>query len=492
MELDHEVFYRALQARDARFDGTFYVGVTSTRIYCRPICPARTPRRDRCRFFLYPAQAEQQNFRPCLRCRPELAPGRAPVDLPSQTAWATAQQIKSGALSQGGSLEDLAANMGLSSRHLRRIVKSELGVTPVELAQTQRLLLAKQLLTETALSVTEVAFASGFQSLRRLNALFQSKYSMNPTDLRKRTTFPPNTRLNLTLAYRPPLAWDALLDFLDKHALAGVEKVEETCYSRTLAIGSHQGWVRVRRVREGRLLAEVSDGLLPVLPLVLGKLRALFDLDANPSTIEAHLSLDPRFKASLARSQGVRVPGTVDGFELAWRTVLGQQISVSGATKLASRTARELGTPVTTPVDGLDRLSPTAEQFLAAEQPTLGQLGWLRSRSRAAHDLALAFSERRLDVRPGGNPEQVIAELIKIAGIGPWTASYIAMRGLSWSDGWPHGDAVLKKRLGGAGLSDPAWRPWSAYAAMHLWYSPEFSGASTEIKQKDNGPRRKK
>ena len=324
MRLTEDSCYRALTARDRRFDGVFFVGVKSTGIYCRPVCPARTPRRDRCRFFVAAAAAEQAGFRPCLRCRPELAPGQAPVDSKSRFAHDIAARIEAGALDDDGSLEHLAGEFGLSSRQFRRIVAAELGVSPVELAQTRRLLLAKQLLTETRLPIIEVAFASGFASVRRFNALFRAHYRLTPSRLRKAADSPADGHtLRLTLSYRPPLAWDEMLGFLAARAIAGVEAVEKRTYLRTVALRKHRGWLRVGRAENGHALSvDLSPSLTPVLPNVLARLRSLFDLDARPDVVAEHLAADDRLRPLVRQTPGLRVPGCFDAFELAWRAVL--------------------------------------------------------------------------------------------------------------------------------------------------------------------------
>jgi AraC family transcriptional regulator of adaptative response / DNA-3-methyladenine glycosylase II len=482
MEMRDEAFYNALKARDPRFDGVFFVGVTSTGIYCRPICPARTPRQDRCRFFSQAAQAEQQGFRPCLRCRPELAPGLAPVDSVSRTAWAAAARIKSGEPEDG--LESLARQLGIGGRQLRRVFKRELGVTPVELAQTSRLLLAKQLLTETALPVTDIAFAAGFASLRRFNALFLERYRLSPSDFRRSVRAPAGAGLTLTMAYRPPLAWPPLLRFLAERAIEGVEVVEGESYARTLQLGERRGWLRARPAGEGRLLLEVSLELLPVLPQVLARVRSLLDLDASPATIDGQLSRDFLLAPLVERWPGRRVPGCVDGFEVAWRAVLGQQVTVEGARRLAGRLVAAVGESIETPLPGLHRLTPPACRFLQMSQQSLGELGWLRQRSGAVLALARAIEAGGLSLKPGEDPETATARLLALPGIGPWTASYIAMRALGWSDAWPHGDVVLRRALGGRTGSDPGWSPWSAYAALHLWTSLANSDDSTKSRKK--------
>lgn len=276
-----------------------------------------------------------------------------------------------------------------------------------------------------------------------------------------------------SLHYRPPLAWNTLLEFLRTHALHGVEIVEGQSYARTLQLAQRRGWVRVRPGVIGELKVECSHSLSNVFPHVLIKLRHLFDLDACPITIDDRLGDDPRFQESITHTPGVRVPRCVDGFELAWRTVLGQQVSVAAATKIAGRTVEALGERVETPIPGLHRLSPTPRQFLSHQSDTLGPLGWLRSRVRAVHALAQAVIDGSLSLSPEADPHEVKARLCALPGIGPWTAGYIAMRALSWSDGWPTGDAILKKRLQGQLHPEPHWRPWSSYAAMRLWYQPQ-------------------
>lgn len=480
MKWSEQQCYQALKARDARFDGRFFVAVKTTGIYCRPICPARTPARERCCFYSHAALAEQAGFRPCLRCRPELAPGEAPVDASSRTAKAAFMRIKRGALNESTGIEDLAESLGVSARQLRRSVQQEFGVTPIALAQTQRLLLAKQLLTETQLPVTEVAFASGFQSLRRFNALFLERYGLNPSALRKKPAPPAQSEpLTLSLAYRPPLAWQDLLEFLRSHALHGVELVSDQSYLRTLRVADKKGWARVSPGKSGKLKVELSHSMVSVLPQVLSKLRHLFDLDACPITIDNQLGKDPRLQESVAQTPGIRVPGCVDGFELAWRTVLGQQVSVAAATRIAGRTAEALGEPMKTPFKGLDRLTPTPQRFLKENSDSLGPLGWLRSRTGAVHALAKAVVDRELDLSPDSEPAGLVEKLIELRGIGPWTAGYIAMRALNWSDGWPSGDAILKKRLQGRSEPDPGWRPWCSYAAMRLWYQPQDKEVTT-------------
>src|SRR5437868_112005 len=352
MTMDDDVCYRALIARDTRFDGVFFVGVKTTGIYCRPVCTAKAPSRRSCRFFPSAALAERAGFRPCLRCRPELAPGHAPVDQVRTMARAAAARIEAGALSEGGSLEDLAASLGLSTRQLRRSVRKELGVSPVELAQTNRLLLAKRLIAETQLPMVQVAFTAGFESVRRFNALFRSHYRLTPSTLRRSSSKAvASDCLRLVLAYRPPLDWDRALRFLAARAVPGVECVTAGAYHRTVGLGELRGWLSVSPVANRNLLAvDIATALAPALPSILVRLRNLFDLDARPDVIATHLALDPLLATRVERQPGLRVPGAFDSFELGMRAILGQQVSVRGASTLAGRLAHRFGEAIETPL----------------------------------------------------------------------------------------------------------------------------------------------
>lgn len=478
MLLEDDSCYRALTARDARFDGLFFVGVKTTGIYCRPVCTAKTPRRTSCRFFAAAACAEQAGFRPCLRCRPELAPGHAPVDQVRTIAHTAAARIEAGALTDGGSLEALAAELGLSSRQLRRAVRRELGVSPVELAQTNRLLLAKRLIAETDLPLVQVAFAAGFESVRRFNALFQSRYRLTPGDLRRAAPRDvAGDALRLTLAYRPPLDWSVLVGFLERRAIPGVECVSNDAYHRTVALGKHRGWLSVKPVHsKNQLTVELAVELAPALPQVLARLRNLFDLDARPDVIARHLKTDPRLKPLVARRPGLRVPGSFEPFETAVRAVLGQQVSVRGASTLAGRVAAEFGEPIKTPLPCLNRLSPTADALAAAGTATLKNLGLTTARAECLRGLASAVARRDITLTSGLDAASAVARLVELPGIGRWTAQYIAMRALRDPDAFPDGDLGLLKALDTKSAKEleraaEPWRPWRAYAAMHLWES---------------------
>jgi AraC family transcriptional regulator of adaptative response / DNA-3-methyladenine glycosylase II len=482
MTINDDVCFRALVARDSRFDGLFFVGVKTTGIYCRPVCPTRTPKHDSCRFFASAALAEQAGFRPCLRCRPELAPGHAPVDSVRTLAWAAAARIEAGALSDGRSLEELAKSLGLSSRQLRRAVRKELGVSPVELAQTNRLLLAKRLIAETQLSLTQVAFAAGFDSVRRFNALFRSHYRLTPTALRRAAPQAAGSDcLRLMLAFRPPFDWHALLRFLAARAIPGVECVTGNTYHRTVGIGEHRGWLSVSPIEHRNLLVvELATALAPALPSILARLRNLFDLDARPDVIAGHLTLDPLLAPSVKRRPGLRVPGAFDSFELGMRAVLGQQVSVRGASTLAGRMVQRFGEVIETPLPCLNRIAPTADALAGARSSTLAGIGLPGVRAESLRCLARALARREIDLESGIVPTVVVARLQELPGIGPWTAEYIAMRALRWPDAFPAGDLGLAKasRLTSTKALEKAaerWRPWRAYAAMHLWESLKTS-----------------
>ena len=482
MSQEDTALYHALASRDPRFDGVFFVGVTSTGIYCRPVCTARTPKAANCRFFSSAEAAEKAAFRPCLRCRPELAPGNAPVDDAHRIARLFAERLEEGVLDdEETGLEQVAAQFGLSSRQVRRIVQQELGVSPIELVLTRRLLLAKQLLTETRLPVIEVAFASGFASLRRFNDAFSTRYGMPPSRLRKESAAgsedTPAGTLTLQLGYRAPFDWSGLLAFLRARTLLGVELVREEEYLRTVRLGAHHGWVGIRHAPEKRaLLAEISPSLTPVLPALLTRLRHVFDLCARPDLIAAHLGADPLLAEAVARNPGLRVPGAFDGFELAVRAILGQQITVRAATTLAGRFTIAFGERIETPHPELTHLSPTPQRIAAATVDEIASLGIVGARARSIIALAEVVASGRLPLHAGAEPETAMRELIALPGIGPWTAHYIAMRALRWPDAFPKEDVALRKALGGITasaaeeLSRP-WSPWRSYATLHLWNS---------------------
>jgi len=479
--LDPEIAYQALTSRDSRFDGLLYVGVTSTGIYCRPVCPVRKPLLKNCRFFNNAEAAEKARFRPCLRCRPELAPGCAPLDNHHRIADRLIRRVEEGMLEEQTSLAEIAGEFFLSERQLRRVIQQELGVSPLELRQTRRMLLAKQLLTETALPVTEIAYASGFRSLRRFNDVFQARYRMTPSALRRQSqpegAALPQQSATLQLSYRPPYDWAAMLEFLEAHVMKQAEWVADGAYHRTVALGGCRGWVRVSALPDKHALqVEFTTSLTPVLPALLRRLRDLFDLDAQPQAVSDLLSRDPLLAESLARHPGLRVPGAFDAFELSVRAILGQQVTVKAAVTLSSRLTERFGEPLVTPWPALSRLSPDAATLAAATVDDIAVLGIVSARSNAIIALAHACASGALRFNGSLPPDTVQQQLLALKGIGPWTASYIAMRALRWPDAFPKEDIAIRNNLGGVTAREAeqlsqVWRPWRSYAVQHIWKS---------------------
>jgi AraC family transcriptional regulator of adaptative response / DNA-3-methyladenine glycosylase II len=487
---DTAACYRALQARDARFDGSFFTGVTSTGIYCRPVCAVKTPKPENCRFFAHPAQAESAGFRPCLRCRPELAPQARVWSVQDAThilAHQAARLLDEAWSDADGStlpvLPALAARLGVSDRHLRRIFEAHLGVSPLQYLQTRRLLAAKQLLADTQLPVAQVALASGFASVRRFNTVFAERYGLNPSQLR-RSGHARATGMAIQLGYRPPYDLAAMGAFLAKRQINAIELIATgasgICASRTFSmkIGAttHAGWLRAEWVPARHCVRlHASDSLHGVLPLLVRRVRAWLDLDADPQAI--HQVLHHRFPDSA----GLRVPGTLDGFELAVRAVLGQQVTVAAARTLAQRLVDAFGAPIATPFPELTRLFPSAEVLAQASGDALGQLGITQQRQNAIQALARAVASGQLALHGGSPVQTTITALKALPGIGDWTAQYIAMRALRWPDAFPAGDVALHKALGvqdqpnlrlaslAAEAASQAWKPWRSYAVLRAW-----------------------
>jgi AraC family transcriptional regulator of adaptative response / DNA-3-methyladenine glycosylase II len=494
MPFDDDASYQALRARDARFDGRLFVGVTSTRIYCRPICRVRTPRRENCRFFETAAQAEAAAFRPCLKCRPEVAPGPGlpwtVMDASRTLARQAADSLDTLAASgETPRLAELAGRLGVSDRHLRRIFQAVHGVTPLQYLQTRRLLLAKQLLTDTPMPVAQVALACGFRSLRRFNAAFSSSYRMSPSRLRGALDDTPARRpgvadaaeagIGVTLAYRAPLDIAALLRFVAQRAIPGIEAVDGLCIRRSLRaglVGDEAGWVEAEFVDgTAQLRLRYAASLAMASGRLVAAVRRWLDLDAAPQTIDAAL-------AALPGAPGLRLPGGLDAFELAVRAVLGQQVTVAAARTLAARLVERFGTPLATPWPTVTRLFPTPMLLATTAPEHIAELGIIRSRAGAIVAIAQAWPALSELLRPRAAPEALIEQLCALPGIGPWTAHYIAMRALGWPDAFPPNDvAVLKamKQLFDtesqreADARAQAWQPWRAYAVLRLWNSLE-------------------
>jgi AraC family transcriptional regulator, regulatory protein of adaptative response / DNA-3-methyladenine glycosylase II len=484
MELpDREICYRALQSRDPRFDGLLFVGVTSTGIYCRPICPARSPKFENCRFFSSAAAAQEAGFRPCLRCRPESAPDLASWRGSSNTVSRALALITDGALDgDGDGVEALAARLGVGGRQLRRLFVQHLGASPIAVAQTRRVLFAKQLIHETRMPMVEVALAAGFGSVRRFNETFRDLFHRPPSRLRRKNSTGRSSLgggVTLLLRYRPPYDWDSMLTYLRTRAIAGVEVVRNGSYLRTVEIGNFVGTVEVSHLPQRHSLSvRIRFPEVSFLPAIVSRVRRVFDLGADIETIGAHLSRDPLLAPLVAQRPGLRAPGGWDGFELAVRAILGQQVSVAAARRLAGQLVALHGKPVAKQDDGrleLSHVFPTAQRLARAD---LGELRMPGARRAALKALAESVAADPSLFRPFGTIEEAVARLRSIRGVGEWTAQYIALRALRETDAFPASDIGLLRgaaidgiRPTPAGLLHRAepWRPWRAYAAQHLW-----------------------
>lgn len=470
-----DVCDRARAARDPRFDGLFFTAVRSTGIYCRPVCPAPTPKRQNIRYYPSAAAATAAGYRPCLRCRPELSPERHAGDR-EQPVQRALSLIAEGALEEG-SIAELASQVGLGDRQLRRLFLAQTGATPIAVHGTRRLLLAKQLLTETTLPVTQVALAAGFHSLRRFNTAFLEGCGMPPTAIRRQRTETPVGALVLRLGYRPPLDFPLMLAFLGKRAIDGIERVTTDAYER--CCGPDEAPVHLRVTADPQrpeLRLEISGGDPRAIPDIVRRVRRLFDLDADPAAVHALLARTPLLARGIRCRPGLRVPGGWDGFEVAVRAVLGQQVSVAGATTLARRLVQAHGGLRTPGQPGLDRRFPTPAAL--ADAP-LEAIGLPKSRAATLRALAAAVAAGDVHFGAGQRLDDFVRTFVALPGIGPWTAHYVAMRALGHPDAFPAGDLVLQQVLGGnegrltereTEARSQAWRPWRAYAVLHLWF----------------------
>jgi AraC family transcriptional regulator of adaptative response / DNA-3-methyladenine glycosylase II len=483
MDLDQDACYRAVQTRDARFDGRFFGAVKTTGIYCRPVCPATTPKRANMTFYPTAAAAEEAGFRPCLRCRPETAPDVGAWRGSSNTVNRALALIEQGALDEGRDVQGLADRLGVGERQLRRLFRQHLGASPISVAQTRRVHLAKQLLHETRLPMAEVALASGFGSVRRFNETFQALFGRPPSALRRETASEvsagPEGEVSLKLRYRSPYDWDAMLAFLAARAVPGMELVEDRAYARVVEINGDLGSVRVAQAEgEDALAVQVRFPRLSALPAIIARVRRVFDLAADPQAIAEHLSRDPALKPLVEARPGLRAPGGWDGFELAVRAILGQQVTVGAAIGLAGRLVQAYGDPAAASATGDPRLNRAFPRpgRLAAEEIVLPMPG---ARRKALCGLAAAVSADPGLLGLGRSLEDAVAQLKALPGVGEWTAQYIALRGMREPDAFPAADVGLMRALADAEGVRPsaaelvqraeAWRPWRAYAAQHLW-----------------------
>lgn len=475
MHLDPVICARARKVRDPRFDGRFFIGVLTTGIYCRPICPARSPKEENIRYFPTAAAAAEAGLRPCLRCRPECSPGTPAWLGTSATVSRALRLIGESALEDSG-VDSLAERVGVGSRHLRRLFLQHLGASPIAVAQTRRLHFAKKLIDETTLPLSQVAFASGFGSIRRFNATFQKTYGRAPTQLRARAAHPspaPQDEYHFLLRFRPPFDWDGLLQFLTPRAIPGVEAVEDSRYRRIFALENKLGSFEAAFDRSGSAISLCIHFPDPhSLFLIVERVRRMFDLSADPREIARDLRRDPLLAPRVAARPGLRVPGSWDGFELAIRAVLGQQVTVRGASTLAGRLVREFGTSATSN-HGLTHAFPSAEKLAVVD---VAGIGLPRARAHTIRSLAKAVAGGEISFSGIADVTDWMERFRRLPGIGDWTAQYVAMRALGEPDAFPSADLGL---LHASAIRSPreleersqSWRPWRAYAAMHLWQS---------------------
>jgi len=514
--LDAQACYAAMKSHDARFDGRFFVGVSSTGIYCRPVCRVKLPKFENCTFYAHAALAETAGYRPCLRCRPEMAPRHLP--------WSTQDASRTLALQAARCIDDpdfwqtdsprvnqLATHLGVSDRHLRRLFAAHFGVSPLQYLQTRRLLTAKQLLTDTRMPIAQVALHSGFASVRRFSSAFISNYRLQPSAVRRAVQADTNKALGsevhsktfstVKLSYRPPYDVQAMLAFFQKRCITGIEFVplatQHHLAGWTLSIDSeskaYTGWVVVEfQPADNHVLLQLSDTLRPVLATAIRRVRDLLDLDADPMAINAVLgnSFDNR-----GESNGLRVPGSLNGFELAVRAILGQQVTVAAGRTFVQRLVDAFGDPIESPYPALNRLFPSAERIAQLNAEDLGQLGIVTQRQNAILALAKAVSNKQLNLSTSANMVETLQTMRSLPGVGDWTAQYIAMRALRWPDAFVAGDVAVHKAMGllqhspklsatkliaAAELTSQLWRPWRSYAVMRAWSSLEKQQAESK------------
>jgi AraC family transcriptional regulator of adaptative response / DNA-3-methyladenine glycosylase II len=484
MNLDAAVCYRALASRDARFDGRFFTGVTTTGVYCRPICPARTPLRGNVRFYGCAAAAEADGFRPCRRCRPDTAPGTPAWQGAPAVVARGLRLIRDGVLDDEGA-ERFAERLGLSARQVRRLFETHVGAPPAEIARTRRVHFARTLVDDPSLKLTDIAFAAGFQSVRQFNHAFRQTFHAAPRALRQtRTAAAADDAIEMRVAFRPPFDFAWLRDLLAGRAAPGVESVEDDVYRRTAAFGDARGWIEVRVDRRPKglrypsgarhLRVRASASLGAHLMRVATGVRRVFDLDADPATIARVLSADPLLRGAVRARPGLRVPGAWQPWEIAMRAIVGQQVSVQAATTIVGRIVERAGEAVATPFDRLTRIFPAPAEVVAADLSGIGMPG---ARVATLVRFAEGLADGRIRLDAAAPLEETVRALCAIQGIGPWTAEYIALRALGEPDAFPAGDLGLRKAIGNGtpapekevAAAAEAWRPWRGYAAMYLW-----------------------
>jgi AraC family transcriptional regulator, regulatory protein of adaptative response / DNA-3-methyladenine glycosylase II len=488
MELEREACYRAVLTRDVRFDGRFFTAVKTTGIYCRPICPARPPKLVNCLFFPSAVAAQAAGFRPCLRCRPEISP-----DLPAWNGTSNtvsrAFHLIDNAAAGDQDLGLLAERLGIGDRHLRHLFQEHVGIAPKSVMQTRRILFAKQLITDTSMSLADIALASGFNSIRTFNHTMRQLYGRAPREFRRRRVVSENSAVRLLLPYSPPYDWPALLGFLRQRVIPGIEAVTADRYARTIELNGQYGFVSVRQLENANSLeAAIQFPDVRALPEIVRRLRGLFDLTAHPATISEHLATDPILASATQQRPGLRIPGAWDGFEMAVRAVLGQQISVRAATQLAGALAAAHGKPLSESVDSALRLVFPTPAVIA--ESDLACLRMPESRKKTIQTLAASLAKDPLILQPSQMLDESIDRLRSLPGIGEWTAQYVAMRVLRQPDAFPAQDVGLLRAFAQRGIKltprellkrAESWRPWRAYAAMYLWISDRgTSGVTNE------------
>ncbi|MCP4021345.1 MAG: DNA-3-methyladenine glycosylase 2 family protein [Desulfobacteraceae bacterium] len=474
MENSRHTLIKAMQSKDPAFDGRFFIGVKTTGIYCRPVCPARTPKPENVDFYKSASAAAHAGFRPCLRCRPECTPGNA-AWMGTSSSVSRALKLITSTIHQDLSIKDLSLQLGMSDRHLRRLFSQHLGASPMSVIKTVRLHFALRLIRDSSLSMADTAFASGFKSIRSFNDTFKKRYGKSPLALRKNRQTQKEAHFTIHLFYHKPFHWDKIYKFLSFRRIPGVESCENGKYKRTIKVGDQTGMFEVRHLPDKQAL-ELKIHFIDhtKLLLITEKVKSLFDLNAPACDIDDYLLNKSGLKKYTGMLSGIRVPGSWDFFELAMRAVIGQQISVKGATTILGRIADQLGEKVRG-FNGLTRAFPSADQLCDAD---LTGIGLTRSRMDTILSLANCIREGKLDTSPYADPGQLKKDLLVIKGIGNWTAQYIIMRTVKYPDAFPEADLGLLKAVSlGTSSSDKkqlkhlseSWKPWRSYAAMYLW-----------------------